>query len=77
MKPVIKYLYNGEYQYATVKDIGDVEQLKTVVKTDLVGAINSILGNIPADYQAVLDGLEAQIDTVAAAGLNQQHEGSI
>lgn len=72
MKPVIKYLYNGEYQYATVKDIGDVEQLKTVVKTDLVGAINSILGNIPADYQAVLDGLEAQIDTVAAAGLNQQ-----
>lgn len=42
MKPVVKYLLNGEYHYATVKDIGDMEKLKTKVKTDIVSAINEL-----------------------------------
>ncbi|MGX6979044.1 carbohydrate binding domain-containing protein [Vagococcus elongatus] len=42
MKPVVKYLLNGEYHYATVKDIGDIEKLKTKVKTDIVSAINEL-----------------------------------
>lgn len=72
MKPTIKYLHNGVYQYATVKDIGDIEQLATVVKTDLVGAINSILGNVPENYQTLIDDLNTQLDTIASAGLNTQ-----
>ena len=72
MKPTIKYLHNGVYQYATVKDIGDIEQLTTVVKTDLVGAINSILGNVPQNYQDLIDELEIKLGAIASGGLNEQ-----
>lgn len=43
VKKTIKYLKNGEYHYATVKDVGDIEKLLTKNKTDLVGAINEII----------------------------------
>lgn len=76
MKPTIKYLHNGEYHYATVKDIGDIEQLKTAVTTDLVGAINSLLGHvggdIPDDLQGIIDDMNAEIDSIASSGLNEQ-----
>lgn len=42
MKKTIKYLQDGEYHYATVKDVGDVEQLKTKHKEDLVTALNEL-----------------------------------
>ena len=42
MKKTIKYLQDGEYHYATVKDVGDLEQLKTKHKEDLVTALNEL-----------------------------------
>lgn len=60
------------YQYATVKDIGDIDKLATVVKTDLVGAINSILGNVPDNYQAIIDDLKRQLEGIASSGMNDQ-----
>ena len=72
MKPTIKYLHNGVYQYATVKDIGDIDKLATVVKTDLVGAINSILGNVPDNYQDIIDDLKTQLEEIASSGMNNQ-----
>lgn len=42
MKKTIKYLQDGEYHYATVKDVGDLEQLKTQHKEDLVTALNEL-----------------------------------
>ena len=72
MKPTIKYLHNGVYQYATVKDIGDIEQLATIVKTDLVSAINSVIGSVPSDYQTVVDDLNTKLDNIASSGMNAQ-----
>lgn len=42
MKKTIKYLQDGEYHYATVKDVGDLEQLRTKHKEDLVTALNEL-----------------------------------
>lgn len=42
MEKTIKYLQDGEYHYATVKDVGDLEQLKTQHKEDLVTALNEL-----------------------------------
>lgn len=42
MKKTIRYLENGEYHYATVKDVGDIAKLKTDSKDDLVAAINEL-----------------------------------
>ena len=41
-KKTIKYLENGEYHDATVKDVGVIEELKTESKDNLVEAINEI-----------------------------------
>lgn len=41
-KKTIKYLENGEYHDATVKDVGTIEKLKTESKNNLVEAINEI-----------------------------------
>lgn len=43
-KLIVKYLdpNTGKYEFATVADIGDLDNLKTTVKTDIVSAINSI-----------------------------------
>lgn len=73
MKPTIKYLLNGEYHYATVKDIGDIEKLTTAVKTDLVSAINSIVGgagSIPPDLLQKVEDLESQLEELANGGFN-------
>ena len=45
MEKTIKYLENGEYHYATVKDVGDLAKLKTDSKDDLVTAINDLFEN--------------------------------
>ena len=73
MKPTIKYLLNGEYHYATVKDIGDIEKLTTAVKTDLVSAINSISGgggSIPPDLLQTIEDLERQLEEIVSGGLD-------
>ena len=43
MPKYIKYLENGTYKYATVKDVGDLLQLKTSTKKDIVSAINELI----------------------------------
>lgn len=45
MEKTIKYLENGEYHYATVRAVGDLAQLKTDSKEDLVSAINDLFEN--------------------------------
>ena len=74
MKPTIKYLLNGEYHYATVKDIGDIEKLTTSVKTDLVSAINSISGGsgfIPPDLLQKVEDLENQLLELSNGNFNE------
>lgn len=68
MKPTIKYLLNGEYHYATVKDIGDIEKLTTAVKTDLVAAINSLSGSIPDNMSQTIEDLQNQLTNIANGG---------
>lgn len=69
MKKTIKYLQNGEYHYATVKDVGDIDLLKTSNKDDLVSAINEIIVNGVADgisQQDQLDKIKTDIRGVSA-----------
>ena len=42
-KRLVKYFYNGEWHYASVKDIGDLDTLNTLEKSTIVDAINSIV----------------------------------
>lgn len=76
MKKTIKYLQDGEYHYATVKDVGDLEQLRTKHKEDLVTALNELFttgGNAkPTGYddlvkkvndtQTSLNGINSKVD---------------
>lgn len=69
LKKTIKYLQNGEYHYATVKDVGDIDLLKTSNKDDLVSAINEIIVNGVADgisQQDQLDKINTDIRSVSA-----------
>lgn len=78
MKKTIKYLQDGEYHYATVKDVGDLEQLKTKHKEDLVTALNELFTTggdaTPTGYddlvkkvndtQTTIDGINSSITDV-------------
>ena len=78
MKKTIKYLQDGEYHYATVKDVGDLEQLKTKHKEDLVTALNELFTTggsaTPTGYddlikkvndtQTSLNGINSKVDNV-------------
>lgn len=46
-RPIVRYLdpVSGEYEFATVVDIGDLRNLNTTIKSDIVGAINSIISD--------------------------------
>ena len=46
-RPIVKYLdpVSGGYEFATVVDIGDLRNLNTAIKSDIVGAINSIISD--------------------------------
>ena len=71
MEKTIKYLENGEYHYATVKDVGDLAKLKTDSKDDLVTAINELFitgGEGPKKP----DGYDELVDNVADAIQKQQ-----
>lgn len=50
-KRLVKYFYNGEWHYASVKDIGDLDMLKTFEKGTIVDAINSIVENGASDIE--------------------------
>lgn len=74
-KLLVKYLSpeTGVYEYASVVDIGDLDNLKTSVKTDLVSAINSITlsGEVPANIQSQIDEVNTEITSLKNAGLTQ------
>lgn len=62
MEKTIKYLENGVYHYATVRDVGDLAKLKTDSKDDLVAAINELFVTggqgtavLPDDYKKLVD----------------------
>ncbi|MBO1087245.1 carbohydrate binding domain-containing protein [Enterococcus mundtii] len=67
-KPLVRYFYDGEWQDATVKDIGELENLATSVKTDLVSAINSLLDSsgsgVNDDVQKVIDDLNSNLNNL-------------
>ena len=71
-KPTIKYLdRNGDYQYATVKDIGDIDELLTPIKTDLVSAINAIIegglgggGGLSQEWIDYINGIGSDLEDV-------------
>lgn len=68
MKKTIKYLQDGEYHYATVKDVGDLEQLKTQHKEDLVTALNELFTTggsaTPAGYDDLIKKVNDTKNTV-------------
>jgi len=49
MSRYIRYKENNEWKYASVKDVGDISKLKTLAKTDVVTAINSLIDGGMAD----------------------------
>lgn len=64
MEKTIKYLENGEYHYATVKDVGDLAKLKTDSKDDLVTAINELFVT-GGDAPKKPEGYDKLVDNVA------------
>ena len=80
-KLLVKYLdpSTGKYEYASVVDIGDLDNLKTQVKTDLVSAINSITlsGEVPWNIQSQIDGINSQITDSGKAGLTDRQLAEI
>lgn len=71
MEKTIKYLENGEYHYATVKDVGDLAKLKTDSKDDLVTAINELFIT-GGEGSKKPDGYDELVDNVAGAIQKQQ-----
>ena len=71
MEKTIKYLENGEYHYATVKDVGDLAKLKTDSKDDLVAAINDLFEN-GGENAGKPEGYDNLVNNVADAIQKQQ-----
>ena len=79
-KPIIKYLSNttGEYEYATVIEIGDLSKLKTAIKTDIVSAINSLYsdGSIGSGNNGELSGESLRRLTEIEGSMKQLKDGT-
>lgn len=75
MEKTIKYLENGEYHYATVKDVGDLAKLKTDSKDDLVAAINDLFEN-GGENAGKPEGYDKLVNNVADAIQKQQQMSS-
>lgn len=71
MEKTIKYLENGEYHYATVKDVGDLAKLKTDSKDDLVAAINDLFEN-GGENAGKPEGYDKLVDQMADTIKKQQ-----
>lgn len=63
-KPLIKYFKDGEWHYATVKDIGDLDTLNTLEKSTIVDAINSIVIDGRLSNEATINTLNQIKDKV-------------
>lgn len=80
-RPIVKYLdpVSGEYEFATVVDIGDLEDLNTTIKSDIVSAINSIISggvhNPISDER--LEDLERILESIKDGTFNIEDFGSI
>lgn len=66
---LIRYLENGEYKYASVKDIGDLNSLLTEEKSDIVSAINYLFSSggasgVSPEAQAEFDKVYGRINTL-------------
>ncbi|PEF30291.1 hypothetical protein CON39_11485 [Bacillus thuringiensis] len=75
MARVIRYLEDGIWKYASIKDVGDLEKLKTVSKADVVSAINELVANGNAmgiDLGGRVDGLEGQANELVQITGNVQ-----
>lgn len=74
MSRFIRYLNSdGEWEYASVKSVGNLSDLKTSNKTDLVSAINSlvedgILEVIQGELEAIETIVEGHTDTIENQG---------
>ena len=76
-KKTIKYLENGEYHDATVKDVGVIEELKTESKDNLVEAINEIFlggGKGFSDLQQKVDESTQAAQNAQQAANNRQQK---
>ena len=59
MARYIRYLEDGVWKYASIKDVGDLTLLKTINKSDIVSAINEIYDNgSSGDQSNITDRLE-------------------
>lgn len=73
-KYVVKYLdpRTGKYEYATIKDVGDLQKLNTKVKTSIVDAINSIstdgIGGLRDDLNAIGETIKSLEDGTLELG---------
>nr|DAY18617.1 MAG TPA: hypothetical protein [Caudoviricetes sp.] len=78
-RPIVKYLNgrNGTYEYATVIDIGDLNNLKTSSKEDVVKAINSLIdGNFSLSGKA-LGQIQDMQNKLQQAGMGGQNHFSM
>jgi Concanavalin A-like lectin/glucanases superfamily/Carbohydrate binding domain len=72
MPRYIRYYENGEWKYASVKDVGDISKLKTSNKTDLVSAINELIdGGVLQIVEPSLQQQQQQIDSINQTVQNQ------
>jgi hypothetical protein len=55
MARLIRYLEDGVWKYASVKDVGSLEELLTQNKTDIVSAINELIGTGEAQEGVIVD----------------------
>src|SRR5574344_64579 len=88
-RPIVKYLdpKTGEYEYATVIDVGDLQLLNTQVKSDLVQAINSLFyddriggggsGELTPEDLERLKNIQASIDSIKDGTFEIVNFGSI
>ena len=86
-RPIVKYLdpKTGEYEYATVIDVGDLQLLNTQVKSDLVQAINSLFyddrigggGELSPEDLERLENIQASIDSIKDGTFEIVNFGSI
>jgi len=57
---LIRYLEDGVWKYASVKDIGDLSRLQTLNNDDIVSAINELVQTSGVDMDKRMDEVEAR-----------------
>ncbi|MFC9727573.1 tail fiber domain-containing protein [Bacillus cereus] len=68
MPRYIRYYEEGQWKYASIKDVGDISQLKTSNKSDVVSAINELIdGGIAEELKQVQESIKNQAETIKSA----------